>query len=127
MVQSQNTQVELTEPASMLTGIPTTGSLMLGDAALEYYNGKNPGDFVQIPWTEIDAVAASVLFGGRMIPRFCVITRSSGRVVFSTRHNHQVLRAIRDHIGEDRMRRSPTFFKTIVRGIGSLFRHGKRT
>ena len=36
MAQSQNTSVEYTVPASMFVGLSTTGTMMVGDRALEY-------------------------------------------------------------------------------------------
>ncbi len=47
---------------------------MVGDRAFEYYNEKNVEDYIQIPWDQIDHVAASVKFGGRLIPRFAICT-----------------------------------------------------
>ena len=38
---------------------------LLGNKAFEFYNERNPEDYIQIPWDEIDRVAASVMFGGK--------------------------------------------------------------
>ena len=78
MAQSQNTKVDLTIPATMFVGLTTTGNMMVGDKALEYYNERNVEDYIQIPWDQIDHIAASVLFGGRIIPRFAVFTTENG-------------------------------------------------
>ena len=106
MAQSQNTKVDLTIPATMFVGLTTTGSMMVGDKALEYYNERNVEDYIQIPWDQIDHVAASVMFGGRLIPRFAIFTKQNGHYAFSTRNNHATLRAIRDHVGNEKVVRS---------------------
>lgn len=67
MAQSQNSSVYYTEKATSFHGMSTYGSVMLGNNAFEFYNERNPEDFIQIPWSEIDHVAASVLFGGKKI------------------------------------------------------------
>ena len=43
-----------------MLGLTTYGNIMIGDKAFEFYNEKNVQDFIQIPWTEIDRVEASV-------------------------------------------------------------------
>ena len=63
MAQSQNTKVELTTPASSFSGLSSYGNVMVGDRAFEYYNEKNVEDYIQIPWDQIDHVAASVMYG----------------------------------------------------------------
>ena len=55
--------------------------VMLGNKAFEFYNEKNPEDYIQIPWDEIDYVAASVLFGGKKIARFAIFIKGSERVL----------------------------------------------
>ena len=45
-----------------MLGLTTYGNIMIGDKAFEFYNEKNVQDFIQIPWTEVDRVEASVLF-----------------------------------------------------------------
>ena len=77
MAQSQNTKVEYTEKAISMMGLATYGDVMIGDAAFEFYNEKNPEDFIQIPWDEVDYVAAEVLFG-KKIARFAIFTKTSG-------------------------------------------------
>lgn len=61
MAQSQNTKVDFTIHATSMLGLTTYGNIMIGDKAFEFYNEKNVQDFIQIPWTEIDRVEASVL------------------------------------------------------------------
>ena len=123
MAQSQNTTVDLTIPATMFTGLSVTGSMMVGDRALEFYNERNVEDYIQIPWDQIDHIDASVMFGGRVIPRFAVFTKESGHFSFSARNNHRLLRAVRDHIGGEKIVRSATFFGVMRAGFSNLFRH----
>ena len=122
MAQSQNTTVELTIPATMFKGLSTTGSMMVGDRALEFYNERNVEDYIQIPWDQFDHVEASVLFGGRIIPRFAVFTKENGVFAFSARNNHKLLRAVRDHIGGERIVRSVSFFGVIRAGLMGIWR-----
>lgn len=65
MAQSQNSSVYYTEHATSFHGMATYGNVMLGNKAFEFYNERNPEDYIQIPWDEIDRVAASVMFGAR--------------------------------------------------------------
>lgn len=124
MAQSQNSSVELTVKATYFNGLATYGSLMLGNKALEFYNERNPEDYVQLPWEEIDHVAASVIFG-RTIPRFAVFTKTEDAFSFSTRDNKETLRHIREHIGNENVVRSPSFFDVIKAGVKSLVHGGK--
>lgn len=121
MVSSQNTRVELSIPATSMAGLAVYGTVLLGDRAFEFYNSKNPRDYIQIPWSEISYISASVLFGGKYISRFMIVTNHTGQFIFSTRNNKQVLRGIRDHIGEQRLRRSPSAWQVVCAGIRALF------
>lgn len=129
MAQSQNTKVDLTIPASSFSGLSSTGKIMIGDRAFEYYNDRNVEDYIQIPWSEVDHVAASVMFGGRLVPRFAVFTKQNGRYAFSARDNKKTLRAMRSYVGGEKLLRSPNFFDVLrlgargaVRRITGLFR-----
>jgi len=75
MAQSQNSSVDLTIKATSFAGMGTYGSLMVGNAALEFYNERNPEDYIQIPWSEIDHIAAEVV--GKKITRFAVLLRQA--------------------------------------------------
>ena len=46
MAQSQNSRVELTIKATNLMGLTSEGSVMVGNRAFEFYNARNPEDFV---------------------------------------------------------------------------------
>lgn len=120
MAQSQNSEVEYTERATSFLGLATYGDMMIGNKAVEFYNEKNPEDYIQIPWDQVDHVAASVLGGGKRISRFVIFTKQNGRYSFSTRDNKATLRAMRGHVPEDRLVRSLSFFDVVKLGFKRL-------
>ena len=122
MAQSQNTSVELTLKATSFLGLTSYGEVMLGDRAFEFYNERNVEDYIQIPWDEIDHVSASVLFGGKWIPRFAIHTKESGTFSFSTRDNLRVLRVMRGHLSDAQMVRSLSFLQVVRLGFKGIFR-----
>ena len=124
MVQSQNTKVDYTERASSLSGLTTYGDVMIGDRAFEFYNERNKEDFIQIPWDEVDYVAAEVL-PGKKIARFAIFTKENGHFDFSTRDNKATLRAMREHLPEDLLQRSPSLLDVLKAGVRSLSRLGR--
>lgn len=124
MVQSQNTKVDYTERASSLSGLTTYGDVMVGDRAFEFYNERNKEDFIQIPWDEVDYVAAEVL-PGKKIARFAIFTKENGHFDFSTRDNKATLRAMRGHLPEDLLQRSPSLLDVLKAGVRSLSRLGR--
>ncbi|BFL72983.1 DUF956 family protein [Anaerococcus nagyae] len=107
MVQSQNKIVDLTIQASHLQGFTSQGNVIVGDKAFEYYNERNPNDYIQIPWQEVDLITAEVVFKKR-IPRFAVHTKKNGDFIFSTKDNKLTLRTINKYIASDKLRRSLT-------------------
>ena len=121
MAQSQNSSVDLTIKATSFAGMGTYGDLMVGNAALEFYNEKNPEDYIQIPWSEIDHIAAEVI--GKKITRFAVLLKQGGHFAFSTRDNKQTLRAVRAYLGDDKLVRSASFVDVVKAGVRSLGRH----
>ncbi|WP_105301248.1 MULTISPECIES: DUF956 family protein [Anaerococcus] len=114
MVQSQNTKVDLTIPATNLNGLTSQGKVMVGDRAFEYYNDRNKADFIQIPWKEIRLVTAAVIFK-KKITRFAIHTKSNGDFIFSTRDNKKTLRAINKYIADDKLRKSLTVLDYLKR------------
>ena len=122
MAQSQNSVVDLTITATSYHGLATYGNVMIGNKAFEFYNEKNPEDFIQIPWEQIDHVAGSVMFGGKWIARFAIMTKNDGDFSFSTKDNKKTLRAMRAYIPEDHLVRSLSFFDVVKRGFLSLFK-----
>lgn len=122
MVQSLNTKVDLTLKATSYLGVANYGNIMVGDKALEFYNEKNLNDYIQIPWEEINCVMASVMFKGKWIPRFAVVTKRNGNFTFSTRDNKALLRAVNKYIPSENLVRSLSFFGVIKRGIKAIFK-----
>ena len=140
MVQSLNKKVDLTINATSYLGMANYGKVLVGDEAFEYYNDKNVNDYIQIPWSEVTEIMARVMFKGKWIPRFAVVTKNNGNFIFSTRDNKKTLRAINEYIESNRLVRSMTlravrnyvdpnnmvrslsFFQVISRGLKSLFK-----
>jgi hypothetical protein len=120
MAQSQNTSVDLTIKATSFSGIGTYGDVMVGDRAFEFYNERNPEDYIQIPWTEVDHIAAEVI--GKKIVRFAIFVKQGGHFAFSTRDNKATLRAVREYVGEDNLVRSASFADVIKAGVRGLGR-----
>lgn len=125
MVQSLNTKVDFTIEATSYLGLSSYGKVMVGDKAFEFYNEKNIKDYIQIPWQEVDYIMASVMLNGKWIPRFAIVTKSSGRFTFSTRNNKALLRSVNQYISSERLVRSLSFFQVIQRGIKNIFRKYK--
>ena len=106
MAQSQNSTVDLATPATCLMGLTSHGNVMVGNKAFEYYNERNPEDYIQIPWDEVDYIAAEVLRGTKKITRFAIFTKDNGHFTFSTR--------------EDKLVRSPDFIDVTAKGAKSI-------
>ena len=121
MVLSLNTKVDLTIKATSYLGLTNYGKIMVGDNAFEFYNDKNVRDYIQIPWKEVDYVMASVMFKGKWIPRFAVVTKKNGKFIFSSRDNKALLRAVNKYVASENLVRSLSFLDIIKRGIKSLF------
>lgn len=119
MAQSQNSSVDLAIKATSFQGLTTYGDVMVGNAAFEFYNERNPEDYIQIPWDQVDYVAAEVL-PGKKIARFAIFTKENGHFSFSTRDNKATLRAMRAYVPEDRLQRSPSFADVMKAGAKSL-------
>lgn len=122
MVQSINTKVDLVMNATSYMGMGVYGEIMIGDKGFEFFDQKNPSKFIQIPWDEVDYAVASVMFGGKYIPRFGIQTKKNGMYKFSSRHPKAVLRTVRDYIGNDKVVRSMTFFQVMRRNLKWLFK-----
>lgn len=126
MVQSMNTKVELTVKGSSYLGLTSTGKILIGDRAFEYYNDRKVEDYIQIPWDEIEYLAASVYFK-RYINRFAIFTKQDGSFAFSAgKRNKEVLRAIRNHMPPEKMFQSLGFFAVMKRGIVNLLHKKSR-
>ena len=125
MAQSQNSSVDLAIKATSFQGLTTYGDVMVGNAAFEFYNERNPEDYIQIPWDQVDYDAAEVL-PGKKIARFAIFTKENGHFSFSTRDNKATLRAMRAYVPEDRLQRSPSFADVMKAGAKSLLHLGRK-
>ena len=110
MVKSQNTKIDFKTKANYLGGLTSRGDLLVGNKALEYYNEKNVRDFIQIPYTEIKLVTASVIFN-KKITRFAIHTKNNGDFVFNSPENKAILRALNKYLPDDKLRRSLTVWE----------------
>lgn len=117
MAQSMNTKVDLTIDATSYFGILSYGKVMVGDKAFEYYNDRNVNDYIQIPWTEVDYIAASVILKGKWISRFAIFTKNNGNYSFSSKDNKKLLRAVNKYIPSEKLVKSDSFFQVISRSF----------
>lgn len=117
MVQSLNTKIDLTVKATAFTSLTEYGNIIIGDKAFEFYHQHDPRKYIQIPWNEVDFVIASVLFGGKWIPRYSIQTKKDGTFTFASKQPKQVLRAIRVYIDGPKMVRSLGFFDVLKRAF----------
>ncbi|WP_220740920.1 DUF956 family protein [Leuconostoc miyukkimchii] len=114
MVQSLNSQVELTAQGISFLGIGAQyGKFLLGDNAFEFFNDNNVDDFIQIPWKNINAVYASVSSNKKISRRFRIET-DKGNFDFSSPESGRVLKTIREHIGNDKVLKNPTLVKRML-------------
>ena len=116
MAQSLNSKVDLTIKATSFAGLSSNGNVMVGNKAFEFYNERNVEDCIQIPWDTIDRVEASVLFN-KSISRFVIFINEKTYFAFSTKDNKKTLRAIREYVPADRMRRSLSCWDVFNRGL----------
>lgn len=119
MAQSLNKQVDLTIKATSFLGLTSTGNVMIGDKAFEFYNDRNVEDFIQIPWDRIDRIEASVI-GKKRISRFAIFLANDKYFSFSTRDNIKTLRAVAKYVPADRMLRSLSFADVFKRGLMAI-------
>lgn len=119
MAQSLNKQVDLTIKATSFLGLTSTGKVMIGDKAFEFYNDRNVEDFIQIPWDRIDRIEASVI-GKKRISRFAIFLANDKYFSFSTRDNIKTLRTVAKYVPADRMLRSLSFADVFKRGLMAI-------
>lgn len=126
MVSSLNSKVDLTIKGISYLKLTSYGNILIGNKAFEFYKDSNVMDFIQIPWSEVDHVLASVMFKGKWIPRFAIVTKRSGTLSFSSRDNKKVLRTINKYIPSDKMLRSLSFFQVVGRGLKRILKIKKK-
>jgi hypothetical protein len=117
MVQSLNTKIDLTVKATAFTGLSEYGNIIIGNKAFEFYHQQDPRKYIQIPWNEVDYVIASVLLGGRWIPRYSIQTKKNGTYTFASKEPKKILKAIRVYVDGQKMVRSLGFFDVLKRAF----------
>ncbi|SJZ64906.1 hypothetical protein SAMN02745116_01054 [Pilibacter termitis] len=126
MVESINTKVEYAGKGTSFLGLGEYGNILIGDKGFEFFNTRNVNDYIQIPWEEVDIVVASILFKGKYIPRFAVVTKKNGTYSFASKEPKVVLARIRDHIGNERVLRSLSAFQVTKNGLSALLKRLKK-
>lgn len=108
MVVSMNTKVVYTTKANCLTGSIGNkhGDVMVGDKAFEFYNHRNPEDYIQIPWAEIEKVRAQMFFRDKYIRGFFIDTKRAGSFNFIVKNSGKCLKEMREFIGNDKIVRN---------------------
>ena len=108
MVKSMNTKVIYTTKANSMTGSIGNkhGDIMVGDKAFEFYNNRNPEDYIQIPWEEIIRVRAQIFFKDKYIRGFFIDTKSAGSYNFVVKNAGKTLKTMRDFLGNEKIVRN---------------------
>lgn len=122
MVQSINTKVDTVVAATSYAGLTSYGKIMLGDRGFEFFDDRDPNNFIQIPWNEVDYVIASVMFKGKWIPRYAIQTKTNGTYSFSSKKPKMTLRIINKYIDSNHIVRSLGFFDVVKRGFKAKFK-----
>lgn len=125
MVKSLNTKVDLVEQGTSFLGLSSYGKIMVGDQAFEFYDDRKVDNFIQIPWTQVDVVIVSVIFG-RKIPRFALHTLQGISYSFAARDAKKVLRAVRNYIPADHIVKSLSTAEVVKRGLKGLVQKVKK-
>ena len=82
------------------------GDVLVGDKASEYYNSRNPEDYIQIPWEEIVRVRAQLFFKDTYIRGFFIDTKSAGSYNFVVKNAGKTLKTMRDFLGNEKIVRN---------------------
>ena len=112
MAISKNTKVLFNTKGNLLSGMlgNKNGDILVGDKAFEFYNSRNPEDYVQIPWEEIKLVRAQIFFNDKYIRGFFVDTKSEGTFNFVVKNAGKTLKTMRDFIGNEKIVRNKLLF-----------------
>ena len=112
MAISKNTKVMFNTKANLLSGMigNKRGDILVGDRAFEFYNEKNPEDYLQIPWEEIIRVRAQLFFRDKYIRGFFVDTKSAGTFNFVVKNAGKTLKTMRDFLGNEKIVRNKPVF-----------------
>ena len=122
MAISMNSKVIFSTKANSLSGIfgNKNGNILIGNKAFEFYNARNPEDYIQIPWDEIEKVRAQLFFKDRYIRGFFIDTKNSGSFNFIVKNAGKCLKEMRTFVGNDNIVRNKPLFS-----LKKLFRRNK--
>ncbi|VWL85405.1 DUF956 family protein [Oceanivirga miroungae] len=120
MIKGINTEIDYSIKCISYLGISSYGKMYIGNMGIEFFNDKNIKDFILIPWTEVEYISASVIFG-RYINRFSVFTKKNGHFEFSTRDNKKTLKAMNKYISSEKLLRSPSFLGYVSKFLKKIF------
>lgn len=125
MAISMNTKVLFTTKANSLSGMfgNKNGDILVGDNAFEFYNSRNPEDYIQIPWNEIIRVRAQLFFKDKYIRGFFIDTKSAGTYNFVVKNAGKTLKTMRDFLGNERIVRNKPLLS--MKNIFNLFKKRK--
>jgi len=122
---SMNTKVLFTTKANSLNGMfgNKNGDVLIGDNAFEFYNSRNPEDYIQIPWNEIIRVRAQLFFKDKYIRGFFIDTKNAGTYNFVVKNAGKTLKIMRDFLGNEKIVRNKPLLS--MKNIFNLFKKNK--
>ena len=108
MAISQNTKVFFTTKANNMSGFfgNKHGNILVGNRAFEFYNERNPEDYIQIPWNEIEKVRAQIFFKDKYIRGFFIDTKGNGVYNFIVKDAGKTLKEMREFLGNEKIVRN---------------------
>ncbi len=112
MAISQNTKIFFTTKANNMSGFfgNKHGNILVGNRAFEFYNERNPEDYIQIPWNEIEKVRAQIIFKDKYIRGFFIDTKGNGVYNFIVKDAGKTLKAMREFLGNEKIVRNKPIF-----------------
>ena len=120
MAQSLNKVIDLqTTGTSYLSISGKVGKFLVGDQALEFYPDVNVEQYIQIPWSSIQQIGASV--SGRKISRHFEVFTDQGKFLFASKDSGAILKIAREKLGNDKVVKLPTLLQTIGQKLKNLF------
>ena len=120
MAQSLNKVIDLqTTGTSYLSISGKVGKFLVGDQALEFYPDVNVEQYIQIPWSSIQQIGASVT--GRKISRHFEVFTDQGKFLFASKDSGAILKIAREKLGNDKVVKLPTLLQTIGQKFKNLF------
>ena len=116
-----NSKADLVVNGISYMGLNNYGKIMIGDKAFEFYNDRDPNDFIQIPWEEINYIVADVVLGGKWIPRFAIETKQNGTYRFgASKNTKRLLAKCRDYFPAEKIVRAKSAIGITIASIKQL-------